>query len=43
MMRTMMKGGFKKTLSGLAYHSATGKTVGNKLPSEQEILLALGD
>ena len=43
MMRSMMKGIFKKVLYGLAYHSATGKTVGNKLPSEQELSLALGD
>jgi len=37
LMRPLMKGVFKKVLSGLAYHSATGKTVGNELPSEHEL------
>ena len=41
MMRPMMKGVIKKTLTGLAYHSATGKLLGNKLPSKEDLSLAL--
>jgi len=39
LMRPLMKGVFKKVLCGLAYYSATRKTVGNKLPSEDELSL----
>ena len=41
MMRPMMKGIIKKTLTGLAYNSATGKLVGSKLPSTADLSLAL--
>ena len=37
LMRPMMKGVFKKVLSGLAYHTATGKVVDKKLPSQEEL------
>lgn len=43
MMRPLMKGVFKKMSHGLAYHSATGKSVGNKLPSGQELSLVLNN
>lgn len=36
-MRSIMKGVFKKVMSGLAYHSATGKLVGETLPPETEL------
>lgn len=36
-MRPVMKGVFKKLLSGLAYHCVTGKSVGGKLPANQEL------
>ncbi|MBW3695104.1 SRPBCC family protein [Vibrio sp. T187] len=36
-MRNVMKGVFKKVMSGLAYYSATGKVVGEKLPTNQEL------
>jgi len=36
-MRPVMKGVFKKLLSGLAYHSVTGKPVGEKLPANAEL------
>ena len=41
LMRPMMKNMIKKTLIGLAYHSATGNTVSNELPSKRELQLAL--
>ena len=41
MMRPMMKGVIKKTLTGLAYHSATGKLVGKELPSPDTLSVAL--
>ncbi len=37
MMKPLMKGVFKKTSQGLAYYSATGKAVGNGLPSTEEL------
>jgi len=37
LMRPMMKGVFKKLLSGLAYYSATGKEIEGKLPSQDEL------
>ncbi len=36
-MQPMMKGVFKKLLSGLAYHCVTGKLVGEKLPPNEEL------
>ncbi len=42
MMRPMMKGVLKKVLTGLAYHSATGKTVGKELPMRESLLLIFG-
>ncbi|OUS36750.1 hypothetical protein A9R01_05410 ['Osedax' symbiont bacterium Rs2_46_30_T18] len=36
-MRPVMKGVFKKLLNGLAYHSVTGKPVGEKLPANAEL------
>ena len=36
-MRPVMKGVFKKLLSGLAYHCVTGKLVGEKLPPNEEL------
>lgn len=36
-MRPVMKGVFKKLMSGLAYHCVTGKLVGEKLPSNEEL------
>jgi len=36
-MRPMMKGVFKKLMSGLAYHVVTGERVGEKLPSNEEL------
>lgn len=36
-MRPVMKGIFKKVMTGLAYHSATGKIVAEKLPENEEI------
>ena len=41
MMAPLMKGVFKKTSQGLAYYSATGKPVGNGLPSKQELSLVV--
>ncbi len=37
LMRPMMKGVFKKLLSGLAYHCVTGKLVDGKLPPKNEL------
>ena len=37
LMRPMMKGAFKQLLSGLAYHSVTGKPIDKKLPSQKEL------
>ena len=39
-MRPMMQRIIKETLTGLAYNSATGKLVGNKLPSKVDLSLA---
>lgn len=36
-MRPVMKGVFKKLMSGLAYHCVTGKLVGEKLPANDEL------
>lgn len=36
-MRNVMKGVFRKVMSGLAYHSITGKRVGEKLPPKEEM------
>ncbi len=40
-MRPMMKGLQKKLLSGLAYYSFTGKTIGSELPPSEELAQAL--
>ncbi len=36
-MRPVMKSVFKKVMSGLAYHCATGKVVAKELPSKDEL------
>lgn len=36
-MRPMMKGVFKKLMSGLAYHTVTGERIGEKLPPNEEL------
>lgn len=36
-MRPVMKGIFKKVMTGLAYHSVTGKLIGEKLPANEEL------
>ncbi len=36
-MRSVMKSIFKKVMTGLAYHSVTGKLIGEKLPSNEEL------
>mgnify|MGYP000039692204 FL=1 len=36
-MRPVMKGVFKKLMSGLAYHCVTGNLVGEKLPANEEL------
>lgn len=36
-MRPVMKGVFKKVMSGLAYYCVTGKPVGKTLPSHEEL------
>jgi len=36
-MRPVMKGVFKKLMTGLAYHSVTGKAVTEKLPPNEEL------
>ncbi|MDC5851712.1 SRPBCC family protein [Vibrio europaeus] len=36
-MRPVMKSVFTKVITGLAYHSETGKVIDNKLPSKQEL------
>ena len=41
MMAPFMKSVFKKTSQGLAYYSATGKSVGNELPSKQALSLVV--
>jgi hypothetical protein len=38
-MRPVMKGIFKKVITGLAYHGATGKIVAEKLPVNEEIAI----
>ncbi len=37
LMRAVMKGIFKKVMTGLAYHSVTGELVSEKLPSDEEL------
>lgn len=39
----MIVGVIKRTLTGLAYHSATGNMIANKLPTKQEFDLALNN
>jgi len=34
LMRPIMKGAFKKVMSGLAYYSETGKTIGENIPND---------
>jgi len=36
-MRPVMKGIFKKVMTGLAYHSVTGKLISEKLPPNEEL------
>ena len=36
-MRPVMKAIFKKVMTGLAYHSVTGKVIGEKLPPNEEL------
>ena len=36
-MRPVMKGVFKKLMSGLAYHCVTGESVGEKQPSKEQL------
>ncbi|MCP3922042.1 MAG: SRPBCC family protein [Desulfobacterales bacterium] len=36
-MRPIMKGVFKKLMSGLAYHCVTGKQINEKLPPNEEL------
>ena len=36
-MRPVMKSVFKKVMTGLAYHCATGERVGEKLPANEEL------
>ncbi len=38
LMRPMMKGVFKKLMSGLAYHCITGKRIDEKLPPNKELV-----
>jgi len=37
LMRPIMKGIFKKVMTGLAYHSSTGELVADKLPSDKQL------
>jgi len=37
-MRPVMKGVFKKVMTGLAYHCATGERVGEKLPESHQLM-----
>lgn len=37
LMRPIMKGAFGKVMSGLAYYSGTGNTVGEKLPNDDRL------
>jgi len=37
LMRPVMKGVFKKLMTGLAYHCVTGESVAEKLPSNEEL------
>jgi len=41
-MRPVMKGVQKKLLSGLAYYAFTGKTIGSKLPTSEDLSQAIG-
>jgi hypothetical protein len=41
MMRPLMKWVTKNILTGLAYHSVTGKLIGSKLPPKEELTLAI--
>lgn len=36
-MRPIMKGVFKKVMTGLAYHCETGERIGEKLPSNEQL------
>jgi len=36
-MRPVMKAIFKKVMTGLAYHSVTGKLISEKLPPNEEL------
>lgn len=37
LMRPMMKGVFKKLMTGLAYYTVTGEAIGKKLPANNEL------
>jgi len=37
LMRPVMKGIFKKVMTGLAFHSVTGKLISKKLPTNEEL------
>ena len=37
LMRPVMKGIFKKVMTGLAYHCATGELISDKLPENEEL------
>jgi ribosome-associated toxin RatA of RatAB toxin-antitoxin module len=41
MMRPLMKSVTKNILTGLAYHTVTGKLIGSELPPKEELTLAL--
>ncbi len=42
MLKPIMKGVMKKQINGLAFHSATGNAVGDKLPTNAELTAAIG-
>lgn len=42
MLKPIMKGVLKKQVNGLAFHSATGKLVDEKLPPNAELTVAIG-
>lgn len=41
-IKPVMKGLTKKMMKGIAYHAATGKVIGNELPSKEQLALAFG-
>ncbi len=41
MIRPIMKGAFRKVMTGWAYHSATGEIVEEKLPSDEALSTVL--